>query len=96
MADFPRGIRVFKPHTNAPDFVIATLSITKQELINWLNDDAVENKKGYVDLQILKSRDGKWYTQVNNFEPTSQAKNTKQPTQPMDVAENLTDDDLPF
>ena len=62
---FVDGLRAFKPHANAPDFVKAALEINISELIGWLN--AQEGEK--VRLDLKESRSGTYYCSVNDFTP---------------------------
>lgn len=62
---FVDGLRAFKPHANAPDFVKAALEINISELVTWLN--AQEGEK--VRLDLKESRSGTYYCSVNDFTP---------------------------
>ena len=59
---FVDGLRVFKPRDNAPEFVKANLVIKKSELEAWLRNQGEE-----VRIDILESREGKWYSAVNEY-----------------------------
>lgn len=67
---YPKGLRTFKPHDNAPDFVKGTLLITPNELIEWLKDNSqyLTDYKGAKQLkcQILDGKDG-LYFQVDTW-----------------------------
>lgn len=73
MADkiFPEGIRVFKPHANAPAFVKGKIVITPNDLIAWLkkNPDYLKDYKGskQLNLDLVESKDGGLYMAVNTF-----------------------------
>lgn len=62
---FVDGLRAFKPHANAPEFVKAALEINISELRDWL--DAQQGDK--VRLDLKESRSGTYYCSVNNFTP---------------------------
>lgn len=63
--EFVNGLIVKPPHANAPDFVKASLSIRRAELIEWL-----QGRDGaWVNLDVKESRGGKWYASVNDFKP---------------------------
>ena len=72
MADkiFPEGIRVFKPHDNAPEFVKAELSIDAVALASWLKT----NGKPNVKLTLKQSQKGSYYLEVNTYEGKAEAK----------------------
>ena len=61
---FVDGLRAFKPHANAPSFVIAALEINTAELQAWL---AQQGEK--VRLDLKESRSGTYYCSVNEFKP---------------------------
>ena len=68
---FPEGVRFFTPHSKAPDFVIGSLVITPNDLVAWLKKEPellteYEGKK-QIKLQVLKSKEGKPYLQVDTF-----------------------------
>lgn len=50
----------------APDFVIANLSFN-EKFINYLKSNM--NAKGYVNVDVLKSKEGKLYAKLNDFKP---------------------------
>lgn len=62
---FVDGLRAYKPHANAPDFVKAALEINISELQNWLS--AQDGEK--VRLDLKESRGGTYYCSVNDFTP---------------------------
>lgn len=62
---FVDGLRAYKPHANAPDFVKAALEINISELQGWLN--AQEGEK--VRLDLKESKSGTYYCSVNDFTP---------------------------
>lgn len=83
--EFPEGFGIFLPHKNAPDFVIADISITPVEFGKWLKEKYNANPDDKVRLQVLRSRGGKYYVAVNDFKPKSDAPAVDGP-----------DDDIPF
>jgi hypothetical protein len=70
MADnnFIDGLIVKAPHPNAPDFVKAKLSIKREELIGWLQQQPGE----WLNADIKESRAGKWYAAIDNWKPDSE------------------------
>lgn len=71
--EFPKGLMVKKPRDGAPDFVIASISIKREELIEWLS-----SKDGdWINLDVKEAKSGHWYASVNNFKPRESAPVTK-------------------
>lgn len=66
-ANFPDGLRAFKPNDNAPDFIKADLEIEKAKLIAWLS-----GQPDKVRLQIKLSKKGTYYAQVNDYQKANQ------------------------
>ena len=90
-----------KRNEKAPEFVVCSLSFKTDEFMQFLRENT--NDKGYVNLQVLKSRDkGTIYAVLDTFEPktnttpTQEKKSVK--TQKNDPFQNWDsgDDDLPF
>ena len=80
--DFPNGIIAKEGNV---DFVKARLSFKVDEFIKTLKDN---EKKGWVNLDVLMSKQGKMYCKFNTYEPeaTAESKATEEPI----------GDDLPF
>lgn len=51
---------------NAPEFLIANLSFN-QKFIDYLKGNF--NAKGYVNIDVLKSKEGKLYAKLNDWKP---------------------------
>lgn len=69
-AEFPKGLMVKKPRDDAPDFVIASISIKREELIEWLS-----SKEGdWINLDVKEAKSGHWYASVNTFKPKAESK----------------------
>jgi len=89
-----------KRNENAPDFVTCSLSIKTDDFIQFLRENT--NEKGYVNLQVLKSKDkGTLYAIVDTFTPKTDNVSTekKKPvkTKVDDPFQNENSDgDLPF
>lgn len=66
---FVDGLKVSKPHDNAPDFVKANLSLNRTELIKWLQDQTGDT----INVDIKESKKGSWYAQINEWEPRGAA-----------------------
>ena len=84
--EFPKGFIVKKPRDGAPDFVKASISIKREELIEWLS-----SKDGdWINLDVKEAKSGHWYSSVNTFKP-------KQETKPgANVPAAEYDDGIPF
>lgn len=67
--EFARGFYWNPPHENAPDFVIGKVSINKEQFLGWLERQE-PNEKGYVRLDIKRSRDGKAYASLDTWQPS--------------------------
>ena len=97
--NYAKGLFV-KRNEKAPEFVVCNLSIKTDDFIQFLKENT--NEKGYVNMQILKSKDkGTFYANVDNFTPktdnvsTETKKSVK--TQVNDPFQNgNSDGDLPF
>jgi hypothetical protein len=71
----PEGIFVFPKNAKAPDFVLGTAVISIDKFNEWIN-----NHQGYLSeykgesqlkLQILKSKEGGVYFQVDTYQANS-------------------------
>jgi hypothetical protein len=78
---------VFKRNENAPDFVIGSLSIKVEEAVAFLKQ---HTKNGWVNLQVKNSQGGKYYIELDTFEPKAQAQAPAQQPEPVN------DGTLPF
>lgn len=64
-AKFVDGLIIKKPRDNAPDFVKGSISIKREELAKWLNDQQGD----WINLDIKESQKGTWYAQINEWKP---------------------------
>lgn len=71
------GLFCDKPHENAPDFVKLKISIQADKLIPFLEKH--KNEKGYVNIDLLKSKAGKLYCKLNTFVPQKQGEKPEYP-----------------
>lgn len=67
---FAKGIN-FKRREGAPDFVIGNLNIKVDEAIETLKENS---NNGWVNLDILTSKEGKPYVEVNTWTPDGEKK----------------------
>ena len=97
---FAKGLFA-KRNEKAPDFVVCYLSIKSDEFIQFLKENT--NDKGYVNLQVLKSREkGTLYAVLDTFEPNANTTPTQEKksvkTQKNDPFQNGNSgyDEIPF
>ena len=88
-----------KRNEKAPEFVICGLSVKTDDFIQFLKENT--NDKGYVNLQVLKSKDkGTLYSVLDTFEPKVSTASTETKkavkTQDSDPFQNGNSVDLPF
>jgi len=62
---FIDGLIVKAPRDGGPDFVKASLSIKREDLVDWLNDQ----ESDWINADIKVARSGKWYVAVNDWKP---------------------------
>ena len=88
---FVNGLRVFKPHEKAPDFVKLNFSANAQELADWLL--ANKDEEGRVKFDLLKSKNDKLYLKLNDYRKPS---NNDYPKDKNDEIDPDTDPALSF
>ena len=83
--EFIDGLMVKEPRV---DFIKASLSIKREELIAWLQGKDDE----WINADVKVGKSGKWYVAVNNWKPESQ------PHSPPPIAQQGLEDDpeIPF
>jgi len=94
MADtkFANGMRVEKPRDNAPDFVIAKASFEVESFKKYLDENI--NQRGWVNVDILRSKEkGTYYAVTNDYKadmtkPTSLSKDAVEGIQKAREAHN--------
>lgn len=89
---FVGGLYYNEPHPNAPDFVLASLSIRPDQFIEWLNMQK-PNNKGYVKISVKRSKSGNPYAELDTWEKTAQ-RGSQSVTE--GAEETITPDDIPF
>lgn len=57
---------ISKRNENAPDFVVVNQSFKVDEFITFLKANA---KNGWVNTQTKRAKSGKFYTELDTFEP---------------------------
>lgn len=90
---FADGI-IFKRNDNAPQWAIGKLSFKVEEAIAFLQ---ANEKKGWVNLNINQSQNGKYYIEVDTWEATAATKPyTKPTTFEKEMPKEIESTDLPF
>lgn len=62
---YPKGIRFYRPHPNAPEFIRGSLSINVKEFIKFLKE---YEKDGWVNIDLKKSMIGNYYLLLSEWE----------------------------
>jgi hypothetical protein len=100
---FIDGLIVKAPHERAPEYVKAKLSIKREELIGWLQQQDGE----WINADVKVSQQGKWYAAVDDWKPNQgggsggsrggapQRERPQRATDPK-PADDFADDDIPF
>ena len=84
---FAEGI-YFKRNDNAPDFAIGKLSINTEQSRPFFKEHV---KDVWLNLEVKRSKGGKYYVELDTWEPKKEAP----PESPPPAMDDL-DDDLPF
>lgn len=71
---FAKGF-IFKRNDNAPEWAIGKLSIKAQEAIQFINE---KNNGGWLNLEIKKSKEGKFYIELDTYEAKPKAESVKE------------------
>ena len=62
---FAKGF-IFKRNEKAPEWAIGKLSLKQDEAIEFINNFS---KNGWLNLEVKKSKEGKFYIELDTFEP---------------------------
>ena len=71
---FIDGLIFKKPREGAPDFVRGSLSVKVQEFTKFCQE---HQKNGWVNIDILKSKEGKTYLALNDWKPKEKPQESK-------------------
>ena len=86
---YPKGIRLFPKHANAPTFVKGSIVLTPNELFAWLKENKQHlteyNGQKQLKLQLLENEKGLYVT-VDTWKKTAPVSPKQEPTK----------SDLPF
>ena len=90
---FVDGLIVKPPHEKALDFVKCSISIKRKDLGNWLRGKSDD----WINLDVKVSQGGKWYAEVNDWKPQSNAGSPRSTDMQEDGSPpGYYDDDIPF
>jgi hypothetical protein len=69
-----KGIRFFT-NEKQPDFVVCNVVITPNELVQFIKDNSEHltdyNGQKQIKLQLLKSKEGKLYANIDTYKPNA-------------------------
>lgn len=88
--EFIDGLIVKAPRDNAPDFVKASLSIKREDLIAWL----AKRNDEWINADVKVSKAGKWFIAVDNWKPDGKKGDSK-PAQ-SESRDHFQDDEVPW
>lgn len=81
---FAEGLYFALPRQNAPEFVLGSISIKADPFIDWLNGEE-RNDRGYVNFDVLMSKEGKPYIVVNNYQKVKSSAQPKEEPTPLET-----------
>lgn len=88
--NFANGF-ILTRRAGAPDYVVGNVAINVAEFTEWLQ--TYKNEKGWINLNLMQSQNGKFYAEQNTWSPNSETKTPQ--TLKQEVSESE-DDDFPF
>lgn len=78
VSTLPQGFFLKPPHEKAPDWVKGQIGIKVEDAIEYLKQH--ENERGYVNLDLKESKQGKLYLDLNVYKkPESTAPDQEDP-----------------
>jgi len=90
--ELARGFYFDEPKENAPNWVVGKVSINKEQFLGWLEKQTA-NDKGYVRLDVKRSKEGKIYASLDTWKPSGERRQEPVPAVDMD---DLDDSGIPF
>lgn len=72
---FIKGMIFKAPRAKAPSFVKGSLSIKVEELVPFLQE---HSKNGWVNINLKESRGGKYYAELDTWQPKSTEKEDRE------------------
>ena len=64
--EFIKGAFLNAPRENAPTFVKGSISIKVEQFVEYLKEK--QNQSGYVNIDLLETREGKLYMKLNDYQ----------------------------
>lgn len=89
---FIKGIFIKDAHKNAPDFVLAQVSINREEAIKSLS----EMDEEYLNLDVLKSKEGEVYGKLNTYKKDEETESDNEEVEEVEDEEEITPEDINF
>lgn len=93
---FIDGLIVKAPNDRAPDYVKAKLSMRREALIAWLQ----QQEGDWINADVKVSQNGKWYAAVDTWKPNGQQSGQHQERAPEQrkpaTADDFDDQSIPF
>lgn len=86
--NFISGLIAKAPPERAPDYVKALLSIKREELIAWLQEQTGD----WINAEVKVSRNGKWFAAVNAYKKGERQEAKQFPP----LTDQFVDGSLPF
>lgn len=81
-----KGFFFERPRQGAPDFVKGRMSVKVEEAVEFLN--SFKNEKGYVNFDLLISKDGqKLYFTLNDWKPAPKDDTIQYPEEEINPAD---------
>ena len=68
--EFVEGMFLKEPREGAPTFVKGSISFKLDKFIPYLHSKA--NAAGYVNVDLLESKEGKLYVKLNDWKPATE------------------------
>jgi hypothetical protein len=87
---FIPGLIVKAPHQRAPEYVRAKLSIKREELLAWLQQQSGD----WINADVKVSRNGKWYCAIDEWKPKGKSECRESADSRQQPSEF--EDDIPF
>ena len=73
MSEEKKLVEGLYPKEGKVDFVKCQLSIKKDQFTNWYKKKLENKDDEWINIDVLVSKQGKWYCVENNFKPKSNA-----------------------
>lgn len=61
---------IFKKREQSPDFVVGNIAVKVEDAVKFLKEN---EKNGWVNLNVMKAKTGKFYIELDTFVPDKKA-----------------------